>query len=239
MTTTTTCAQAPRARKAKPAPRKRADRSDAVTGEPLRDGTRRVPVRDWDPARELYRGDPIPLSLHSRAMESGKSGGSRDYQGAHVLSPQALRYFAHAVVSASQRIDGLHAWWLDAYVVGRLVGQFGERVVVCASAVERGADYVRVANAAGVAPRRVLKWRNSVRGAIRAHGYFRHGGRSSGSSGSSGSATTPKRGDRKRDGASSRASEPVSPAVPGDVPAHSVKSAWEPYADPATFVEPA
>ena len=147
--------------------------NDALTGEPLSHGTLRLWIRDYDAGRELYRGEPIPYSLHSREMETG-GGASLDYLGAHVLSKAALRYFAHAVVSASQRIDGLHAWWLDGYVVGRLTVRFGERVVMSAAAYERGDVELReIARLYGVTTKRVASWRNMVQSAARV--YFRQG----------------------------------------------------------------
>lgn len=153
----------------KPAPRKRSAASDALTGEPLTRGTFRLWMRDYDTARELYRGEPIPYSLHSRQMETG-GGASGDYLGAHVLSRAALRYFAHAVVSAAQAIDGQYAWWLDGYVVGRLTARFGERVVLSAAAYERGQMDVReIARVYQVPVKRVIGWAHTVGRAARAY----------------------------------------------------------------------
>jgi len=56
--------------------RKHAWDSDAVTGEPLREGTLRVVMRDFDPTRASGRRIPIPYQLHQPEPD-GRLGGCR------------------------------------------------------------------------------------------------------------------------------------------------------------------
>lgn len=160
--------------RAKPS-RKHADRSDALTGEPLRAGTLRLLVRDWDDTRQLYRGQPIPTRIHGRAIDGGddtrddvpSSGATKrgGYTlGAPVFAHGFLHYMApvlpESVRQARARRD---EWWSVPSAAGPLIRRFGLNAVTAAAAVERGADVTAVAREMHVTPTRVHMWQQRIR----------------------------------------------------------------------------
>jgi hypothetical protein len=95
---------------------------DPLTGEPLRRGTLRIRVRDYDRTRHKDYQTPIPYRLHCRAEETvdrsqGDVGNLSERLGSNAYAPAFQRY-----LDEGQRSEQKQAreWWAMPYVLDRL-----------------------------------------------------------------------------------------------------------------------